>query len=395
MTIRARLLLATLSVSLPLIVGGCHKGGTTVHSDLGADDLSSGGELPSDTSGFAVDDGGVLNADAFVDSVTAAGDVQDFEDGSAVSGTVSISVLDLVPSPTVSVTGTMFTLSNVQPFSVFGLLVSATPGYHPTYNPLIRIDGTPLTGIKAFVMRDSYLTGLSTAFSHTPKAGAGTVFARMVDAKGNALSGIDATALQVGGAAPPVAAKVLDSNKMAMAGATVTSASGYVVLYDVPPGVLALSATAASKLTLATPAATVGADSETVVDIVVTMGAVTLPTNVSFTRDVDPIFFSRGCVNCHSAGGIGRALGGLTLDGNKQTVWKALTQDISPNFNTTRVNLAMPDKSLLLTMPGYENPPDKHPIVVFATTTDPDYLKILSWIKAGAKYDGPGGGNQQ
>ena len=68
-------------------------------------------------------------------------------------------------------------------------------------------------------------------------------------------------------------------------------------------------------------------------------------------------------------------------------MWTALVQTISPNFGVTRVNLTTPHKSLVLTMPSYENPPDPHPTVVFTSSADPDYVKILTWIKEGAKFN--------
>ena len=55
--------------------------------------------------------------------------------------------------------------------------------------------------------------------------------------------------------------------------------------------------------------------------------------------------------------------------------------------NTTRVNLAVPEKSLVLTMPSFETPPDPHPTVVFTSSSDVDYQKILVWIKEGAKFN--------
>jgi len=45
----------------------------------------------------------------------------------------------------------------------------------------------------------------------------------------------------------------------------------------------------------------------------------------------------------------------------------------------------MPEKSLLLTMPSAESPPDSHPNVTFTGPQDPDYLKILVWVREGAK----------
>ena len=53
---------------------------------------------------------------------------------------------------------------------------------------------------------------------------------------------------------------------------------------------------------------------------------------------------------------------------------------------TDRVHLrvAAPETSLVLTMPSREVPPDGHPTVVFASALDPDYLKLLVWIREGA-----------
>ena len=105
-----------------------------------------------------------------------------------------------------------------------------------------------------------------------------------------------------------------------------------------------------------------------------------LPTNVSFATQVVPIFNSRGCVACHSGNGPGKDLGGLQLDGGDPKIYSELRTE-----NPLRVQLAMPEKSLLLTMPSAEQPPDNHPVVAFTTPEDPDYLKLLVWIREGAK----------
>ena len=49
--------------------------------------------------------------------------------------------------------------------------------------------------------------------------------------------------------------------------------------------------------------------------------------------------------------------------------------------------LAAPETSKVLTMPSYESPPDAHPNVTFTGPQDPDYLKILVWIREGAKQN--------
>jgi hypothetical protein len=108
---------------------------------------------------------------------------------------------------------------------------------------------------------------------------------------------------------------------------------------------------------------------------------------VSFSQQVYPIFAKRSCDPCHSGGGPGKDLGGLMLDTGLTKVFRELTQEISPNSGTTRIDLKQPAKSLLLTMPLAETPPDKHPVAPFASTTDPDYQTLLRWIEQGAKQN--------
>jgi hypothetical protein len=104
---------------------------------------------------------------------------------------------------------------------------------------------------------------------------------------------------------------------------------------------------------------------------------------VSFSRQIVPIFSARGCVNCHSGGGIGKDQGNLTLAGSSNLIYKELVEE-RPN---TRVRVAAPETSLVLTMPSAEVPPDAHPNVTFTGPRDPDYLKLLVWIREGAKQN--------
>ncbi|HEY5950270.1 MAG TPA: hypothetical protein VIV40_32475, partial [Kofleriaceae bacterium] len=121
--------------------------------------------------------------------------------------------------------------------------------------------------------------------------------------------------------------------------------------------------------------------SVTVATVVVTDGAPpALPTNVSFANQVFPIFSKRGCVGCHSGNGPGKDLGGLTLDGSSNLVFKELTQE-----NPLRAKTVNPETSLVLTMPSAETPSDGHPNVTFTGPSDPDYIKILVWLREGAK----------
>jgi hypothetical protein len=109
-------------------------------------------------------------------------------------------------------------------------------------------------------------------------------------------------------------------------------------------------------------------------------------TLVSFTKDVIPIFTKRGCIACHSGDNPGADEGNLAFTGSPMRIYNELTQGLSPNLDITRIDLKAPAKSLLLAMPS-PNPPISHPVVVFATTADPDYQTILKWIEQGAKLN--------
>ena len=68
------------------------------------------------------------------------------------------------------------------------------------------------------------------------------------------------------------------------------------------------------------------------------------------------------------------------MNGGAKKIYGELVTE-RPNI---RVNKAMPTMSLLLTKPLLETPPN-HQTATFANTLDPDYQKILAWIKEGAK----------
>src|SRR5690606_29057579 len=116
-----------------------------------------------------------------------------------------------------------------------------------------------------------------------------------------------------------------------------TSASGFVVLFDVAPGLTALSASEAASYSLAMPDSPVAASAATYARLTVTPGQIDpLPQNVSFENDVAPIFITRGCVNCHDGGGIGKDLGGLHLNGAPEKMHRELTGEVSPSYGILR-----------------------------------------------------------
>ena len=115
-----------------------------------------------------------------------------------------------------------------------------------------------------------------------------------------------------------------------------------------------------------------------------TDGAIVIPTGVSFSQDITPNFERRGCVICHSGSRIGKDLGGLHLNGEANKMYKELVEEISENHAKTRVDLAIPAESLMLTFPSKEDPPDIQSNITFLSSADPDYLLILGWITEGA-----------
>jgi hypothetical protein len=360
-----------------LSLGGCshQSGGSTTPTDPGA----GGGTDP--TTGGSGGSGGVVFAPS---ALNVSGQLLEFDTQKPLTSSGTMATAALVPSPDVTVSGSSFSLANVPPFSTFFLIAGSPPDHLLTYNVPTTVTDADVTGVNAYVVAASYVDKLRTAFAVTAKAGTATVFVQALDANGKAETGIagNDVLLGVSGVSGPF---YLDAMMQPAANTASTSASGWLVYFNVPAGTLKLAG-ANGYTVQAADTPTVG-DAVSLVAAKVTMGTAPTPppTNVSFAQTVMPIFISRGCYNCHSGNGDGRRLGDLVLDGSPQKVWTALVQTISPNFNTTRVNLTTPEKSLVLTMPSYENPPDAHPTVVFTSSADPDYVKILTWIKEGAK----------
>ena len=314
-------------------------------------------------------------------SLMVTGSVYDFQTGSTVSGTASITTTALTPSPKITVEGGNFTLDGVPENSAFQILATVAPTHRGTYSPAIEVTTDDVDGAKAYAVSEQFMSSLSTGFSITPTAGKGVLLLHLVDAAGNPKTGVSGSNLVLANTAGSTGPKFLDANLNPAAGATSTSTSGWAVFFEVPPGVVSLGQAATATVTLNMATSPVGAATVTIANVTVADGAPSpLPTNVSFSQQVFPIFTSRGCVACHSGNGIGRDLGGLTLDGSANLVFKELTVE-----NPKRVVPAAPETSLVLTMPSAENPPDGHPNVTFTGPQDPDYLKLLVWIREGAR----------
>jgi hypothetical protein len=313
-------------------------------------------------------------------SLSVSGDVFDFQSGAGVSGDVTIGTSSLVPAPSITTSGASYVLDHVPENSAFQILAGVSGTYRATYNATTEVFDTDVDGVKSYTVSETLIASLVTAFGATPMETQGIVFMQLVDSSGAAKANVAASNIVLAGVTG-IAPKFLDANLAAAPALTASSTSGWAVIFNVPPGVVTLGTAATATATLAAPSAPVAANTVTLIRATVTDGmAPALPTNISFANDVVPIFTARGCVACHSANGPGKDLGGLQLDGGVMKVYKELTME-----DPTRANPLMPEKSLVLTMPSAESPSDPHPNVTFTGPQDPDYIKILVWLREGAK----------
>jgi hypothetical protein len=308
------------------------------------------------------------------------GQAVDFETAAALSGDVVVSTLGLTPAPSVTVTGASFEITPI-PAHSFIYVAAGSDLHRGTVNPPIEVQDADVTGVVVQAVSEAMVEDMEATFGVTQDPGKGIVLARILDEDGLPLAGVPRAAFRLNDAAPPVQPYFLDGSLSADAGLAATSASGYVVFFDVEPGLATVGATQASGYELSGAPARV-LDGAVSLAVASTPDADAMrPMNVSFSNDVMPIFTRRFCANCH---GIGNAAGGLTLRGNANRVHGELTQEISAKYGVTRVDLLDPPNSLVLTMPSFEDPPDDHPNVTFASPTDPDYLLLLVWIEEGA-----------
>ena len=334
--------------------------------------------------GSSSDPGG---APGDIPAYSASGTVVDFETGNDIAGVATVSTTNLSPPPSITVNGASFQLDDIPPGSVFDLLVGSPPDYVSTYGATVEVTDADETGIVASAISTDYLSRLADGFGVSPTSTKGILIARAITEDGKPRAGVSADAFELDGAAPSAGPYFLDENLAAAPALTETSASGYVVFFELEPGLIAVNAAADSGYSMSMNPSPAAAAVVTLSQVIVSDGPVALPSNISFSNDVMPIFIARGCANCHSGGGIGKDLGGLMLDSGDNKVYSEVATEISPNFATARIDLTYPERSLLLTMPSPEDPPDAHPNVTFLGPSDPDYRTIQVWIMEGAKQN--------
>jgi hypothetical protein len=311
-------------------------------------------------------------------SRTVEGTVVDFETGQPISGAASVSASGLVPAPMITSQGAGFTIEGVPDNSAFQILASA-PSHRATFSESVIVGTEDVRDVRAAVVSEAFLAGLADGFGIMPSAARGVLLARVVDERGEPKAGVAASNFVLSGASVS-GPHFLGDNRQPLPAATATSSSGWVVYFEVAPGIVELGQAATATVTLDMPVSPINSGTITIAEIRAIDGAAVLPQNVLFETQIFPIFNKRGCVACHSGGGPGKDLGGLMLDAGANLTYRELREE-----NPLRVQLAAPEKSLILTYPSREDPADRHPNVTFLSALDPDYLKILVWIREGAK----------
>lgn len=164
------------------------------------------------------------------------------------------------------------------------------------------------------------------------------------------------------------------------------SAGGGFLLFDVPIGInksaylgVAYSASAAN---FPPRFVTVGAGEVGLVTLRSADEAPPVVELVNFDLDVYPIFTQYGCNVCHRQGG--PAANVLRLDEQPEAVHAALTAPSTTcGAAAYKTCVNEPERSLLLTMPLLEDPPN-HPNASFADTNNPGYVTLKAWIEQGA-----------
>jgi len=309
------------------------------------------------------------------------GSLVDFQTGDAlVAGAVTVDGIS--PPPTVTVVGGEFEIAGIPPYSNFHLLASSPPTHRSTYGSVIVTGNNDLAGLTLQTLSEEFVASLHSEFGVAESTSASIVIGKLVDEDGAPLAGVPGTAFQL---EPTMEGPFfLDSDRAPELALSESSASGYVVIFNVTPGLVSFKSSENATIALTMADSPVAARVVTLADILVQDGEVLIPTDVSFARDVAPIFTDRGCVICHSKNGIGKDLGGLHLNGEENKMHKELTEEVSGRHQVVRVNLEVPGESLMLTLPSKEDPPDVHPNSTFLSSADPDYLTILGWIREGA-----------
>lgn len=375
----------SLSLVLPLLATGCLVGEP---GGLPADDT------PDDTPDAAPPDD---TPDAATPSLGHAvkGAVVDY-------GSLAAATPDKVPNVALATAGMdpplatesdatgAYSLANILPGTAF--YVRAMPAgvtYVPTTSPPLLVSEQDLT-LDVAVVSKVYKDRQNTTTGTPLLAKSSLVIADMTDIAGLPVAGVplEGVTLSPVGAATkagvgPYFMGALDVDTNALVSVAYPGYGARVAFLNVPTGEYDLKVTYTPADAQAPVTATVRV---TTYDDGVTLQRVALGApgggpGLKFSTDVYPILqrASQGgqdCAACHNATGLGQL---LPMDDGAQLVYDRL------KAGTGLIDLATPANSLLLTMPLYETPPN-HPNATWLDTTNPNYVKVLTWIQGGAPF---------
>jgi hypothetical protein len=313
-------------------------------------------------------------------TVDVSGQVLGFSPQAEIEGQAEIVELGLSFPIDIQVTGSSFTIRRVPRQSVLLIEVSA-PGHRPTMNAPIVAANQDLEDVKVFAVSEAYIDEIASTFALQDSST--LVLALVQNADGQPFADIEKGVFELATPTPGEGPFLLGSDLRPRADLVSTTSSGYVV-FSGATGDLAIKAREGRGYQVEGPGASLDTGEVALLRLLASPGELALPTDVALENDIVPIFEARGCTECHTKNGEGKQLGGLSLEGDANHVRQELMLEVSPRTGIVRVNTAAPRNSLLLTRPNAEFPPDVHPYTTFNGVLDEDYLKILSWIQAGA-----------
>jgi superoxide dismutase, Cu-Zn family len=115
------------------------------------------------------------------------------------------------------------------------------------------------------------------------------------------------------------------------------------------------------------------------------------PGGIDFDTQIYPMFLQVaqggfGCQGCHTSLNGATPAAGMDLSGGPGPAYTQL----DPMLHPTRVDTANPPASLVLERPLYKPATQDHPIFAWASTQDPAYQIILTWIQQGGRRGAAG-----
>ncbi|HTJ43101.1 MAG TPA: hypothetical protein VL463_13445 [Kofleriaceae bacterium] len=289
-----------------------------------------------------------------------------------------------------------FAIADVPPASSFYVSLSAGANYRPTRNDYISVtDTSVMANLYAVSKVDTQRQYATLGLTMTP--GTSMLVADLRKNNGTPLEGVPLADISLvddkGAPVPGIKGPYFFGpngdvvSNAVLAVSTAQNGKARMAYLDVPPGAWVLNvkylggANNDQPMTMVVPSMS-SADGVTLVSTGHQGGTGGgTGTTLTFTKDVYPLLQraalgGQGCANCHN----GTALaGGLAYDGPAADVYTKVMGTAGV------VDLTTPAKSMLLSMPLYEVPPDLHPNATWLTMQDPAYLTIMSWIMQGAK----------